>query len=169
MRCKDAELRILDARERKLNQTEIKNIEQHLAQCAACTAFKSDLAKLRNGLNHLPQPRLSPDLAEKTQALCQQAFASKGIDTVGLSLKLRRFAVPKLIWASIPVVMALTTYIMLPGLKDLAAQANSFQSTAVLAVILQNAAMLVLAPILIRSYRRRKDSINWNPYDAHAS
>ena len=162
MRCKDAELKILDSRERKLTQTEIKNIEQHLAQCTTCTAFKNDLAKLRNGLNHLPQPRLSPDLAEKTRELCQQELTSKGIDTAGFSLKLRRFAVPKLIWASIPVVMALTANLMLPGLKDLAVQANSFQSTAVLAIILQNAAMLVLAPILIRSFRRRRDTINWN-------
>ncbi len=167
MLCKDFEILLLSSTERKLSQNEIATIEQHLAQCTDCTRFKNDLVKLRNGLNHIPQPTPSPDLVEITRALCHQELVTKGKSEAAFPFKWGRFPIPKLLWIAIPVVMALTTYLMLPGLKDLATQSRSFQSTAVLAIILQNAALLVLAPILIRSFRRRKNS--WNPYDAQAS
>jgi hypothetical protein len=169
MRCKDIELLILDSRERKLTQSEVRTIEQHLALCTACTAFKNDLVKLRNGVNHLRQPAPSADLFEKTQALCREELAATPYTPAGFGLKLRRFPIPKFIWISIPVIMGITTYLMLPGLKDLAAQSRSLQSLTVLTIILQNAALLVLAPILIKSLRRRRESISWNHYDAHAS
>lgn len=169
MHCKDIEIKILDSTERKLSQNEITTIEQHLAQCAGCTRFKNDLVKLRNGLNHIPQPAPSPGLVENTRALCHQEADGKGKSTAGHPFKWRRFPIPILLWIAIPVVMGITTYLILPGLKDLATQVRSYQSTAVLAIILQNAAMLVLAPILIRSFRRRKEQMNWNPYDAQTS
>ncbi len=169
MHCKDIEIKILDSSERKLSQNEIAAIEQHLAHCAGCTRFKNDLVKLRNGLNHIPQPTPSPGLVENTRALCHQELNLKGKSTAAPPYKWRPFPIPKLLWVAIPVVMGITTYLMLPGLKDLAAQSLSPQSAAVLAIILQNAALLVLAPILIKSMRRRKESINWNHYDAHAS
>jgi hypothetical protein len=167
MHCKDIEIKILGSNERKLSQNEITAIEQHLAQCAGCAQFKNDLMKLRNGLNHMPQPAPSTDVVERTIALCHQELATKEKAATGRAFKWRRFPVPKLLWIAIPVVMALTTYLMLPGLSDLASQASSYQSMAVLAIILQNAAMLVLAPILIKTLRRRK--ISWNHYDAQAS
>ena len=167
MHCKDIEIKILGSNERKLSQNEITAIEQHLAQCPGCTQFKNDLVKLRNGLNHLSQPLPSPDIFEKTKALCNQELATKEKAAAGRAFKWRRFPIPKLLWIALPVVIALTIYLMLPGIKDLTTQARSYQSTAVLALILQNAAMLVLAPILIKALRRRK--ISWNHYDAQAS
>lgn len=169
MRCKNIELLILESRERKLTQSEIRTIEQHLARCAACTAFKNDLVKLRNGLHHLHSPAPSPELVETTLARCKQETPTPQRHPLGLGFRLRRFPIPKFILVSIPVVMGITTYLMLPGLKDLAEQTRSLESIAVLTIILQNAALLVLAPILLKSLRHRKESINWDHYDAHAS
>jgi hypothetical protein len=162
MRCKDIELLILETRERKLTQGEIASIEQHLAVCAACTAFKNDLAKLRNGLNHVHRPAPSAELVAKTLARCEQEAATAQKHPAGFGFRLRRFPVPKLIWVSIPVIMGITTYLMLPGLKDLAEQTRSLESMAVLTIILQNAALLILAPILLKSLRRRRDTMYWN-------
>ena len=162
MRCKNIELLILEAKERKLTQTEIRAIEQHLAQCAACTTFKNDLAKLRNGFNHICLPTPSSELVEKTQILCQQQLNEKQLSPSGFGFRLRRIPVPKFIWISIPVIMGITTYLLLPGLQDLAAQSRSFEAMAVLTIILQNAALLVLAPILIKNLRRRQNTMSWS-------
>jgi hypothetical protein len=58
---------------------------------------------------------------------------------------------------------------MAGGLQDILNQNVSFLSATFLALLLQNAAMLVFAPILIQALRRKRSGHSWNSEDAHAS
>jgi hypothetical protein len=65
--------------------------------------------------------------------------------------------------------MILTAVVMGFGLQLPADRTGTILSTASLMLILQNAIMLVFAPILIRTWRRKRSAGLHTPGDFHAS
>ena len=170
MRCKHVQQLIIDATERTLSIGERTGLEEHIQQCEKCVRFQSTFAALRRGISELPSPAPSTDLDRDTRDLCRGArLASLHFTTDPALTKWQALAIPKFIWAALPILIVLTALLMDKGLQDLLNQNGTFLSATFLALLLQNAAMLIFAPILIRALRRKKSGYSWNSGDAHAS
>lgn len=170
MRCKHVQQLIIDATDRPLSNGERMGMGEHIHQCEGCARFHSTFATLRRGISELPCPTPSGDLDRDTHDLCRGArLASLHFAADPALSKWQALAIPKFIWASLPILIFLTALLMAGGLQDILNQNVSFLSATFLALLLQNAAMLVFAPILIQALRRKRSGHSWNSEDAHAS
>jgi len=158
MRCNHIQRLIISEGEGRLSATDRTRVEEHTAQCGECARFRRDLETIRRGVAEMPQPQLSRLLAEETERCCREAARSGSAGTIPLPARWRRFPIPRLIWAAIPVLLILTVSFMAFGLNDLLNQSVSLSAAAFIALLLQNGVMLVLAPILILSHRRRSST-----------
>lgn len=170
MRCKNVQQLIIDATERPLSDTERTGMEEHIHQCQKCARFQSAFGALRRGISELPCPAPPTDLDRDTQDLCRGArLASLHFTNDPALTKWQALAIPKFIWAALSILIVLTALLMAGGLQDILNQNCTFLSATFLALLLQNAAMLILAPILIRALRHKRSEYSWNSGDAHAS
>jgi hypothetical protein len=130
--------------------------------------FRRDLETIRRGMAAVPQPQLSRLVDEETRAICRQEASSRSADPLPLPARWRSFPIPRLIWAAIPVLIVLTALVMAFGLEDLLNESESLTAATFIALILQNVAMLVFAPILIFARRRRQPDALWDAGDSYA-
>jgi anti-sigma factor RsiW len=169
MRCKKIRLWIISATEGDLPDKAHQAVEEHLRSCEACVGFKRDLETLRRSLAALPEPEISELVAAETRTRCHAAVRSARPLTAALAAGWRRLPIPRLIWAAIPVLAILTAAVMAFGLQELAEESASLLSAAVITMVLQNATMLVFAPILLKAWRRKRSQSAWDSGGAHAS
>ncbi len=169
MRCKKTRLWIIAATEGDLPHEVHKEAEAHLKSCETCVAFKRDLAALQQRLSALPEPEISELVEIDTRALCRTALRSDHTLPSVLPPGWRRLPIPRFIWAAIPVLAILTAAVMAFGLQELAEESASLLSAAVLTMLLQNATMLVFAPILLKAWRRKRSPSAWESEGVHAS
>ncbi len=170
MRCKHVQRLMIDAIDNPLSREELEGMEEHIQNCRGCTRFQSTYALLRRGVTELPCPAPSKDLDRDTHDLCRGArLATLHFATDPALSKWQALAIPKFIWVVLPILIFLTALLMAGGLQDILDENISFLSATFLALVLQNAAMLVFAPILFRALRRKRSGYSWNSGDAHAS
>jgi len=193
MRCKDIERLIIDSSDKDLSSEELSAIEKHVAHCALCARFRDDLKKIRMGVKAMPQPVLPPDLADdlkkirmgvkampqpvlppdlaqKTRLRChaemnREPAAARKIDQVTPSE-----TIPKYVWVALLPLIFLTMILIVPVFKEIRLdQTLTFASVVALTIIIQNAVMLLFAPILIRRYRWKKQGTRGLPMNANAT
>lgn len=170
MRCKDIERLIIDSSDKDLSQEELSAIEKHVAHCALCARFQDDLEEIRMGVKAIPQPVLPPDLAQKTRLriyteMGREPAAAKKIDKLTPSEP-----IPKYVWIALLPLIILTVILVVPVFKEIRLdQTLTFASVVALTIIIQNAVMLLFAPILIRRLRGRKQDIRGIPMNANAT
>ncbi len=170
MRCKDIERLIIDSSDRDLSQEELSTIEKHVARCALCVRFQDDFEKIRMGVKTIPQPILPPDLAQKTRRRCQAEISQQPVAATKIAKLIPSDPIPKYVWAVLLPLILLTVFVLAPTLKVVRLyQTLTFASAAALTIIIQNAVMLLFAPILIRRRRWKKQNIRGIPMNANAS
>ncbi|MQY60434.1 hypothetical protein GH153_01150 [bacterium] len=170
MRCKDIERLIIDSSDKDLSQEELGAIEKHVARCALCARFRDDLEKIRMGVKTIPQPVLPPDLAQKTRLRCQAEIGRRPAPATKIARLIPSDPIPKYVWAALLPLILLTVFVLAPTLKEIRLdQTLTFASAAALTIIIQNAVMLLFAPILIRRRRWKKQDIRGIPMNANAS
>ena len=170
MRCKDIRhVFIEDAGKRGLSPKEHEELDEHLATCERCSSFREGLESVRRGVEGLAQPAPSDRTDYEVRTLLRNAASERGESAAPLPSRWGSLSIPRYIWASIPVLLVLTTLIMAWGLQDVIEKTSSFLAASFVALLLQNAAMLVFAPILIRALRRKESQSTWKNGDAHVS
>jgi anti-sigma factor RsiW len=170
MRCKDIERLIIDSSDEDLSQEELNAIEKHIAHCALCARFRDDLKKIRMGVKAMPQPVLPPDLAQKTRVRCHAEISRRPTAAPKISRLIPSYPIPKYVWAVLLFLILLTVLIIVPELTEIRwDQSLTFTSVVALSIIIQNALMLLFAPILIRRRRGNKQNVRGIPMNANAS
>jgi hypothetical protein len=170
MRCKDIERLIIDSSDEALSLEELSAIEAHIAHCALCARFQDDLEKIRIGVKAMPQPALPPDLAQKTRVRCHAEISQKPAAASKIARLIPSYPIPKYVWAVLLFLIILTVLIIVPELTEIRwDQSLTFTSVVALSIIIQNALMLLFAPILIRRRRWNKQSVRGVPMNANAS
>ncbi len=161
MRCKNVERLIIEATERKLNDVEKTAIEEHTKQCALCASFQNNFGDIHSAVKSIPVPQLDSDLEEKTWAMCHKEIRSqRAFDRAGSS-RIRRSNVPALVWGALASLTIITTVIVVPQVKDFRLdQSMTFANIVGLSLILQNAVMLILTPLIMRKYHPRGQGLN---------
>ena len=160
MQCKDIERWLVDFSEEDLSADGLTEIEEHLSACDRCARFRDDLNTIRTGINKMVASVPDEELVKQTRLRCHAQLRSltmSGVKTVGRAPSL---SMPRAIRVALVVLIVLTLIWMWPVLGDFdISQPLSFQTVTVLAVMIQNAAMLFFAPILIRKCRVRSRSL----------
>jgi hypothetical protein len=170
MRCKDIERLIIDSSDEKLSSEELKGIEQHVADCAQCARFKDELEKIQVCIKEMPLPVPTPDLVQKTRKSCYAEMSEQSAKNTGITPQLPIHPLPKLMWAALFSLILLTVLFFAPAFKEILEQQSlSFSSAVVLTLIIQNAVMLVLTPVLLRKYRWKQHNLEVNSLDVKAS
>jgi len=160
---------IEDAGKRDLSPKEHEELDEHLATCERCSSFREGLESVRRGVEGLARPALSDRTEYEVRTLIENAPSVRGGSVEPLPPRWGSFSIPAYIWAAIPVLIVLTSLIMASGLQDVLNKTGSFLASTFVALLLQNAVMLVFAPILIRALRRKGSQPEWHNGDAHAS
>ncbi len=170
MRCKDIERLIIDSSDEDLSSEELSAIEKHITHCALCACFRDDLEKIRMGVKTMPQPVLPPDLAQKTRLRCQAEMSRRPAAATKIAKLIPPDPIPKYVWAVLLPLILLTVFVIAPTLKEIRLdQTLTFASVVAFTIIIQNAVMLLFAPILIRRRRWKKQDIRGMPMNANAS
>ena len=170
MRCKDIERLIIESSDEDLSLEELSTIEKHVARCALCARFQDELEKIRMGVKTIPQPLLPPDLAQKTRRRCQAEISRQFAAASKIAKLIPSDPIPKYVWAALLPIILLTVLVIIPELIEIRLdQTLKFTSVAAFTIIIQNAVMLLFAPILIRRRRWKKQDIRGIPMNANAS
>ena len=170
MRCKDIERLIIDSSDEDLSAEELRTIEKHVARCALCARFQDDLEKIRMGVKTIPQPALPPDLAQKTRLRCHTELSQQPAATARIGKLIPSDPIPKYVWAALLPLIFFTVILIVPIFKEIRLdQTLTFASVVALTIIIQNAVMLLFAPILIRRRRWKKKDIRGIPMNANAT
>ena len=156
MRCKEIQHWLTESSEPNPMANAPDEIIRHIAQCDGCMRFGEDLKKIRTGLHVLKAPAPSESLFHTTQSLCHTRIEEMALPRSRVTGRGDSSSLPKVVWAIIAALIGLTLYISLTVLKDLQPdQALTFQERIVLTIIIQNVAMLIFAPLLMRRHRHR--------------
>jgi anti-sigma factor RsiW len=170
MQCKDIERLIIVSSEEELTPEVLKITEQHLERCAHCARLRDELEKIRLGITTMPKPLLPPDLAQKTRQRCLDEMRLQPAPAKRVFSRIRSYPIPKYVWASLIPLVILTVLLIAPVIKEIRwDESLTFESAAALALLIQNAAMLFFAPILIRRYRSKRENTNGIPMNLNAS
>ena len=160
MRCKDVERLILEVSERSLEEEERIIIEEHTQLCPACASFRESLGEIRSALNNIPAPPLPQDMEERTRMRCYAEMRSQRDISTSRSPLTRAAQIPGLIWGALIFLTVITVIIVVPQARDLRIdQSMSFADIAALSLILQNAVMLILAPLVLRKFGQKSQDL----------
>lgn len=152
MRCQDAERLMLETTENEGAPEARLALETHLESCPDCAAFRDFRAKLRSASKEAPRPQLDPGLVENTRALCLSELARTSAR--------RSAAVPWSIWAAFGILTVITLGFFIPQILDFFSSKEFTPALGLLlGILLQNAVMLFVAPVVMR--RHRIDHNGW--------
>lgn len=170
MQCKDIERLIIVSSAEELSPEESKAVKQHLEHCAHCAQLRDDLEKIRLGITTMPKHLLPPDLAQKTRQRCLDEMRLRSAPAKRVFSRIRSYPIPKYVWAALIPLVILTVLLIAPVIKEIRLDESlTFESAAALTLLIQNAAMLFFAPILIRRYRSKRENTNGISMNANAS
>lgn len=146
MRCQDIERLILDRSGQEWKPEERRFLEAHLETCPRCAAFKDFREGLQAVLARAPSPELEPRRVEEIRLLSHAELGRQALR--------RRAGVPWPIWAAFGVLTMITLGFFIPQIQEFFASRKFTPEVGILlAVILQNAAMLFFAPVIMRRQR----------------
>jgi hypothetical protein len=118
----------------------------------------------------MPKPVISPDLEQKTRLRIYREMGSEPAAARKIDQLTPSEPIPKYVWVALLPLIFLTVILIVPIFKEIRLdQTLTFASVVALTIIIQNAVMLLFAPILIRRYQRRKQNTRGMPVNANAT
>lgn len=162
MQCKEYKYLIIESSERVLSDEEQQKLKKHCSQCENCSRFKENIEEIRFSLKQSVFPALPFSLDKKTKQFCRDEINRKKY-TLQREKKPLRTPIPGYIWAAFILLTIMTSFLLFPELKILNSdQPLSLWTIVMVTVILQNAVMLFLSPVIIRRYKTKQRFSNLN-------
>jgi len=162
MKCEEYEYLIIESSERDLTDEEQQKLKKHFSQCENCSQFKKNIEEICLSLKRSVPPPLPVNLDKKTKHLCADEINRKK-RLFRREQKPFRVPVPRFIWVVFIILIILTSLLLFPELKNVNSdQPLSLWTILMLTVILQNAVMLFLSPVIIRRYKTKQGFSNFN-------
>jgi predicted anti-sigma-YlaC factor YlaD len=147
--CRDVERLILESEGRKLGPDEEAFVEGHLGSCGRCRGFAADRETIRESAAALRWPDLPAGLDRRTRQLVQDGVAER-----------RPATVPAWLLAALAIVTIVTGIGLAVSLADVTPETRladlSPAGLAAVFIIIQNALTLLLAPVVLRTFRARQ-------------
>lgn len=147
--CRDVERLMLEGEDRTLGAGERSLVEEHLGDCARCRAFAADRGLVRDGLAAVRWPAPPVELVSRTRRLLRETGTAT-----------ERASVPAWILVALAVVTIVTSLWLAVTLSDVTPDKTladlPFAARAAVLIIVQNALMLLCAPVVLRTARTRR-------------
>jgi predicted anti-sigma-YlaC factor YlaD len=147
--CGDIERLILDGEGRELAPGERALVEEHLGTCARCRGFAADRDLIRREAGTAGWPALPDELDRRTRRLLRESAAGP-----------RLAVVPAWLLAVLAIVTIVTGIGLAAALADVTPETTladlSPAGLAAVVIIVQNALTLLLAPVVLRTFRARR-------------
>jgi len=157
-RCRENERLILEREDRPLEEREAQSVADHLAKCAGCRQFETLRRSMKNGVKALPWPRLPDALDQRTRQRVREERLERAGGGERPAPGRERIPVP--VTVALVLVTALTVAwltLSLVGLGPIESLKSLEELPLVtriaLALIVQGAAVLLCAPIIMRAAR----------------
>ena len=144
---------MIEAEEGILSREERLMVEEHLAQCAGCSAFKGFWENIRADLEKAPQAELPASLETRVRSLCHAEISAAPTGRKQPAPS-RDVLVPWPIWIAVAFLTVLTVALLVGAIEEFSRSREVTAETALLLIlILQNGLTLFFAPVVMR--RRR--------------
>jgi hypothetical protein len=147
--CRDIERLLLEGEDRPFAAPERRAVEDHLGACGRCRAFAEDRRALREEIGSLRWPDPPRALVRGTRRLMLESgtAAKPAAPPAWVLVALALAAVATGVWLAVALagVTPETTLADLPA-----------AGLAAVVVIVQNALMLLFAPVVLRKVRARR-------------
>lgn len=161
MKCKDVERWIIAVSEESPEEGKLSQVEEHIVNCPGCARFEEDLKKIRLHIQKTKAPVLSEELIHRTRLMCHAAMKASSPTEKSFISRIKAASIPVYIWIALVSLVVLTVILMLPLLKELAAEdLLSLQAVVTLSLMIQNAVMLFFAPLILRKFRGKSHRLN---------
>ena len=142
MKCKKAELRLIEADDAMKENAELI---QHLKDCAACRQFAEGVQRVRAHARTLRHAEAPHTLASDTAVVCLNYL------TTAEKTSRETVTMPKIMWIILGFI-CLSTLLLLSSLSTIEVVDTSifFPIGVALMIIFQNTFMLLFAPLIIK-------------------
>jgi predicted anti-sigma-YlaC factor YlaD len=149
--CRDVERFVLEGEDRAFSAGEQGLVEEHLRACARCRGFAADRGLVRAELAGVRWPAPPDELVLRTRQMLRDAGTAA------------RAAVPAWILIALAVVTIITSVWLAVTLPDITPDTTladlPLAARAAVFIIVQNALMLICAPIVLRTARARRGEL----------
>lgn len=159
MKCKDIERKIIASSGGLQDSEQLNAIHLHVEHCSKCSHLKEDVESLRSLLQQRPNLVLPEDLDKKTYQKCLSEIQSLQKNTQKVKLRQQLQSIPiymKVVFIFLLVVMVIWMFSFLEDIGSGGGESLSMPVIFGLFLIIQNAVMLLFAPLLIRRFRAKK-------------
>ncbi len=152
--CRDIERLSLEREVRELDPGEKALVESHLASCGRCRGFAADRELIRAEVGAVTWPALPEGLDRRTRRLAREVAA-------GPRPAAARAAVPAWLLVALAVVTIVTGIGLAAALADVTPETTMAElppvAWAAVFIVLQNALTLLFAPVVLRTFRARRE------------
>jgi anti-sigma factor RsiW len=147
--CRDVERLLIAGEDRRLSAGDRELVEGHLRSCARCRAFVEDRRAMREEVGALRWPAPPQALVRETRRLLLEsgAGARPAAPPAWVLVALAAVAVATGVWLAVSL-SGVTPEMTLADLP--------VAGLAAVFIIVQNALMLLLAPVVLRKVRARR-------------
>ncbi len=143
MKCKGYRALMIDQRPELLSKPQSRLLADHIKNCRDCREFQQELKQLQWGLKAIPEPVLPDDCERVSREVCHR------------EIQKAPGRIPRSVYLALMALMAITLVLIFPVVGELSFETSfSSQETLAFILVLQNAVMLLLSPLLIRRYGR---------------
>jgi len=158
MKCKDIERLVIKSSGKLPDSKQLETIHLHVEHCNKCSRLKEDVESLRSLLRQRPTLVLPEDLDKKTYQKCVSEIQSlqKNKQRAGFGQHMQ--SIPIHMKAVFISFLVLTVIWIFPFFKDFGFSGEPLSVSTIFGLfwIIQNAMMLLFAPLLIRRFRPNK-------------
>jgi predicted anti-sigma-YlaC factor YlaD len=145
--CRDFERLALEAEDRALTEEDRRILEEHVRGCERCRGYASDRALIRGELASASWPEPSDELVARTRRRLREQEPAPA-------------AVPAWVLVALAVVTVVTALWLTVSLADVTPDMTladlPVAGLAAVFIVIQNALMLLFAPIVLRAVRTRR-------------
>jgi len=143
MKCKGYRALMIDQRPELLSKPQSRLLADHIKNCRDCREFQQEFKQLQWGLKAIPEPVLPDDCERLSREVCHR------------EIQKAPGRVPRSVYLALMALIAITLVLIFPVVGELSFEASlSSRETLTFILVLQNAVMLLLSPLLIRRYGR---------------
>ena len=149
---------VIASSDRFQDSEEYRSILLHIEHCSRCAHLKEDVESLRSLMKGRAEPNLPEELDKKTYQMCKSEIHSLQKNTQRFNFRQQRKSIPmymKIVFSSLFVVVVIWIFSFFNDF-GLEGEALSLPAIIGLFLIIQNAGMLLFAPLLLRRFRSKE-------------